>query len=124
VKERLHIGAALRVETSAVPASSVSPAAVDGLKVEPMLLAELNLGRHFALTAGYALTLMGEVAARPSAFQPLAAGQCASGTGATPANDLANPGCVARAQGLARPTAQGTYGRFVQDFSLSMTLRF
>ena len=33
--ERLRIGAGLRVETSALPASDVSPAAVDGLKVQP-----------------------------------------------------------------------------------------
>ena len=124
LKERLHVGAALRVETSAVNPQDVSPAAVDGLKVEPLALAELSLGRHISLAAGYGVTLMGTVNARPSRFDPQAAAACGATTGGKPAGDLANPGCVARGQGLARPTAEGSYHRFVQDFGLSMTARF
>ncbi|HXI59288.1 MAG TPA: outer membrane protein transport protein [Polyangia bacterium] len=124
LKERLHIGAVLRVETSAVDPSDVSPAAVDGLKFEPILLAEVNLGKHFSVGAGYGVTVMRDVNASPSRFDPQAAAACMTTTGGKPAGDLANPGCIARNQGLARPTAEGTYGRFVQDFGLSMTARF
>ena len=125
LKETLHIGAAFRVETSAVDASDVSPAAVDGLKFEPIVLAEVRLGRHVSLGAGYAVTFMGAVDAHPSRFDPQAAAACnTSVAGQPPAGDLANPGCIARAQGLARPTAEGTYRRFVQDFGLSMTVQY
>ena len=56
--ERLRIGGELRVETSAVDAADVNAAAVDGLKVEPVILAQLHLGRRFWLSAGYGLTIM------------------------------------------------------------------
>ncbi|HEY2899506.1 MAG TPA: outer membrane protein transport protein [Polyangia bacterium] len=124
LKERVHLGAVVRVETSAVPAQDVSPAAVDGLKVEPIVLAEVRLGRHLSLSAGYGVTLMGQVNASPSRFDPQAAAACATTTGGKPAGDIGNPGCVARDRGLARPTAEGTYTRFVQDFGLSVTSQF
>ncbi|HVR61823.1 MAG TPA: hypothetical protein VMU50_07970 [Polyangia bacterium] len=125
LRERLHVGAALRVETSAVDAADVSPAAVDGLKIEPSVMAEFKLGSHLALGAGYGVTFMGAVDASPSRFDPQAAAACAgSAPGQPPAGDLGNAGCVARAQGLARPTAEGTYHRFVQDFGLSVTALF
>ena len=38
--------------------------------------------------------------------------------------DLNLQSCMERQQGLARPTADGTYGRTEQDFSLSMNVRF
>ncbi len=125
LKETLHIGAALRVETSAVDPADLSPAAVDGLKFEPIVLAEVRLGAHVALSAGYGVTLMSAVTAHPSRFDPQAAAACGStSAGQPPAGDLANPGCAARDQGLARPTAEGTYRRFVQDFGLSVTAQF
>ena len=121
IRERLRLGAGLRFETSAVDPSAVNPAAVDGFKVEPMVLAELMLGRRFALTAGYGFSYMASVEASPSRFQPEAAATCA---GDAVRGDLANPACQARAAGLARPTAAGTYARTVHDFGLSMVARF
>ena len=48
-RERVRLGAQLRVETSAVDASAVNAAAVDGLTVEPMALVEGRLSRHLWL---------------------------------------------------------------------------
>ena len=117
VRERLRLGAQLRVETSAVDASAVNAADVDGLKVEPMLLAEARLARHLWLSAGYGLTLMQAVTANPSAFDPMADTTCVEAGNALDQ-------CVARDAGLGRPTAAGTYTRVVQDLGLTMTAKF
>jgi hypothetical protein len=116
--ERVRLGAQLRVETSAVDPSAVNAAAVDGLAVEPMLLAEVRFGRHLWLSAGYGLTLMGEVTVNPGVFDPTAATACAGNN----RNDLDT--CAARNAGQARPTAAGTYTRVVQDLGLTMTAKF
>jgi long-subunit fatty acid transport protein len=116
-RERVRLGAQLRFETSAVDPSAVNAAAVDGLKVEPMALVEARVARHLWLSAGYGLTLMSQVNANPSAFDPLAATACADAGNALDA-------CVARNAGQARPTAAGTYTRVVQDFGLTMTAKF
>jgi long-subunit fatty acid transport protein len=119
IKERLRVGAALRVETSAVGAADVNPAAVDGLKFEPIVLAELRVSKHFSVSAGYGFTYMPGVTVTASSFDPNAAAACSAA-----GNDLANPACVARLQGRARPSADGSYARTVHDFGAAMTARF
>jgi hypothetical protein len=116
-RERVRLGAELRVETSAVDSSAVNAAAVDGLKVEPLGLVEARLFKHLWLAAGYGVTLMSAVTASPSAFNPLAATACIDAGGALDA-------CAARNAGLARPTAAGTYTRLTQDFGLTVTAKF
>lgn len=117
--ERLRIGAELRMETSAVDAADVNAAAVDALKLEPVLLAGLRLGRRLWLTAGYGLTIMPAVTVSHSAFEPTAARDCADDYG-----NLNNDACRARASGTARPTANGTYSAFWQDFGLTLNMKF
>jgi hypothetical protein len=117
--ERIRIGGELRVETSAVDAADVNAAAVDGLKVEPIILAQLHVGRRFWLSAGYGLTIMPGVTVTRSAFDPTQATDCAASNG-----DLADPGCKGRAAGTARPTAAGTYTAFTQDFGLTLNMKF
>jgi hypothetical protein len=117
--ERVRIGGELRVETGAVDSSAVNAAAVDGLKLEPIALAELRLGRHFWLAAGYGLTIMPGVTVNDSAFKPTDATQCADAAG-----DLSNPACQSRLAGTARPTAAGTYTAFAQDFGLTLNMKF
>ena len=116
-RERVRLGAQLRVETSAVDPSAVNAAAVDGLKIEPMALVEARLWRHLWLSAGYGLTLMSQVNANSSVFDPMAATTCADAGNALDK-------CVQRDAGQARPTAAGTYTRVVQDFGLTMTAKF
>ena len=62
---------------------------------------------------------MPDVTAHPSDFKPDAAAACKAA-----GDDLTATSCMERQQGLARPTADGTYSRTVQDFSLAMTARF
>ncbi len=119
IRERLRLGAAMRFETSAVSPSDVNPAAVDGFKIQPMVMAELRVTRGLSLIGGYGFTYMPDVTAHPSSFKPGAAKTCADHR-----NDLNEPSCMERQQGLARPTADGTYGRTEQDFSLAMNVRF
>jgi long-subunit fatty acid transport protein len=119
IRERLRLGAALRLETSAISPSDVNPGAVDGNKIEPMVMAELRVSRAFSISAGYGFSYMFPVTAHPSAFDPDAAAACtASG------DDLNNPACVKRQDGRARPTADGRYLRTTHDFSAAMTARF
>jgi len=119
-RERLRIGAELRVENGAVDSSAVNAAAVDGWQVEPVILAELRLGRRFWLGAGYGLTIMPSVTVNNSIFDPNAAAACKGDN-----YDLANPdnACQKRANGTARPSANGTYTSLVQDFGLTFTFR-
>ncbi len=43
IRERCASARELRFETSAVDASAVNPAAVDGFKIQPMVMAELRV---------------------------------------------------------------------------------
>ncbi len=119
-RERLRIGAELRVENGAVDSSAVNAAAVDGWQLEPVILAELRLSRRFWLGAGYGLTIMPNVTVTNSIFDSTAAAACKADS-----YDLANPdnACQKRTNGTARPSADGTYTSLVQDFGLTMTFR-
>jgi long-subunit fatty acid transport protein len=119
LRERVRLGAQLRVETSAVDASAVNAAAVDGLTVQPMALAEARVVKHLWLAAGYGIAFMGEVTPNPSVFNPQDAVKCEQAGG-----DLGTAACIARNAGQARPSAAGTYTRVVQDFGLTMTAKF
>ena len=117
--ERIRVGGMLRLETSAVDANAVNPAAVDAFKIEPVVLAEVRLGRHLWLGGGYGLTIMPAVTVTDSAFNPGLATVCADSGG-----DLALPACRARMAGQARPSANGHYTQMVQDLGLTVTARF
>ncbi|HEX3903646.1 MAG TPA: outer membrane protein transport protein [Polyangia bacterium] len=117
-RERLRVGGELRIANGAVDSNAVNASAVDGFQIEPVLLAELRLSRRFWLGAGYGLTIMPSVTVTNSIFDPTAASACASANG-----DLDNQSCQKRANGTARPTADGTYTSFVQDFGLTFTVR-
>jgi long-subunit fatty acid transport protein len=115
-RERLRIGAELRLETSAVDSNAVNASAVDAFQVEPVVLAELRLSRRFWLGAGYGITIMPSVTVENSIFEPMQATTCADNN-----NDLTK--CQARNNGTARPTANGTYTNLTQDFGLTFTAR-
>ncbi len=116
---RLRLGLALRAETSAVPRRSVNPAAIDGFKLQPIGLAELRAATWLVLTAGYGVTLMPRVNVTESRFDPSLAAACEA-TG----DDLRSPACQARNQGLARPSANGSYRRTTHEMGFSMTAEF
>jgi long-subunit fatty acid transport protein len=116
-RERVRLGAMLRIETSAVDSSAVNAAAVDGLKLNPVALLEIRVARHLWLAGGYGVTLMSEVTADPGVFDPKAATACIDA-----GNDL--DACKARNAGYARPTAAGTYSRVVHDLSLAFSAKF
>jgi long-subunit fatty acid transport protein len=107
-RERLRIGAELRIENGAVDSNAVNAAAVDAFQVEPVILAELRLSRRF----------WPSVTVTDSIFKPGQATDCAMAN-----NDLMNPACQARNAGQARPTANGTYTNLTQDFGLTFTAR-
>ena len=115
-RERLRIGAELRVENGAVDSNAVNASAVDGFQIEPVILAELRLSRRFWLGAGYGITIMPDVTVTNSVFQPEQAISCAKSNG-----DLM--ACQGRNNGTARPSANGTYTNLTQDFGLTFTFR-
>ena len=116
--ERIRVGAGVRLETSALPAAEVSPAAIDGLKVQPTVMVLFRPVKHLSVGAGYGFTYMFDVSGG-SAFDPTAASTCEQKAG-----DLDVPACQTRLAGLARPTATGTYGSHRHDVSLSVTTQF
>jgi len=116
--EHVRLSGSLRGETSAVDANQVSPAAVDGFKIEPAVAAQVRLGSALVLSAGYAFTFMPAVTNNASVFDPSAAVTCAAAGG-----DLDNAACEQRRLGLARPTAAGRYTLTTQGFSFSIGAR-
>ncbi len=118
-REQIRIGAAMRVETSAVPTEAVNPAAVDALKLQPMALIEIRIWRRIWLSGGYGITFMPSVNVTDSVFKPEYASGCFDSGG-----DLATEACQARLAGRARPTANGRYTATRQDFGITLTARF
>jgi hypothetical protein len=118
-RERVRLGGQLRLETSAVDPSAVNAAAVDGFKVEPVALVAVRLFGRFWLDAGYGVTLMSAVNVDNSAFDPAAATACA-----TKGGNLELEACQLRLAGRARPSANGNYTRFSQDFGFAITAKF
>jgi long-subunit fatty acid transport protein len=116
--ERVLVSATLRGETSALAPEEVSPAGVDGWKLEPALAVRVRIVGGLALSAGYAFTFMPSVTNDASVFDPGAAVTCAAAGG-----DLGNPACEQRRLGLARPTAAGTYSLSTHAFSFSLAAR-
>jgi long-subunit fatty acid transport protein len=117
--KQFRVGGTLRLETSAVPASHVNAAAIDGLKLEPSLAVDMRIWRQIRLSAGYAFTWMFPVTTGASVFDPTAASTCASAGG-----DLNTPACQARMNGQARPSAAGTYHLWRQTLSVLTTIAF
>jgi long-subunit fatty acid transport protein len=119
VTQRLHMGAGMRFETAALGASAISPAAVDGPKLEPTAMASFRVVKHLSIGAGYGFTWMLPVSTGGSIFDPSAATACAAS-----GRDITSAACSAVNSGRARPSADGTYHRYSHDFSLSMTAQF
>jgi long-chain fatty acid transport protein len=117
--KQFRIGGTLRLETSAVPASHVNAAAIDGLKLEPSLAVDMRIWRQIRMSAGYAFTWMFPVDTGTSVFDPTAASACASAGG-----DLSTPACQARMNGQARSSAAGTYHLWRQTLSVLTTIGF
>jgi long-subunit fatty acid transport protein len=115
---RWRLSGTIRGETSAVSAEDVSAASVDGLKLEPMIAAEVKAG-FFRLSAAYSFLIIPEVRVDRSRFDPGAALAC-SATG----NDLTTPGCQLRSLGAARSTTVGRYGLQQHALYLATTLSF
>jgi long-subunit fatty acid transport protein len=117
--ERVRIGGMLRLETSAVDNAAVNPAAIDALKVQPLVLAQVRLGNRFWLGAGYGLTIMPSVTVNHSAFDPQLAIDCVRAGG-----NLDDESCRARQAGRARPSANGTYTALTHDLGLTFAAKF
>ncbi len=114
----VRLGAGLRVATAAVPASHVSPAAMDGLTVEPALMAQVRFG-WLTLSTGYALALVVPVDVESSVFDPSAATGCVDAK-----FDLRSPACEVDRKGAGRPSAAGHYSQITHAFSLTASARF
>jgi hypothetical protein len=118
VNERLRLGAGFRFEGSALGAGDISPAAVDGRKVQPTAMISFRPVKFLWLGAGYGFTYMFPVTA-DGRFQPGAAAACAENGG-----DLQNPSCVQLREGYARPSAAGRYTSVRHDITLSLSAQF
>ena len=117
--KNFRVGGTMRLETSAVPASHVNAAAIDGLKIEPSLAVEVKVWRKIRVSAGYAFTWMFPVSTGTSVFDPTADSACTQAGG-----DLNSPACQARLNGQARPSAAGDYRLWRQTLSVLTTFGF
>jgi long-chain fatty acid transport protein len=115
--KEFRASATFRMETSAVPASHVNAAAIDGTKLEPSVAAEMHIWRQIRLGASYAFRWMLPVDTGTSVFDPTAAAACNDARG-----DLATPACRARMNGQARPSAAGTYHMWQQTLTVYTTV--
>jgi hypothetical protein len=109
----------MRIESSALPSNAVSPAAVDGVKIQPTVMLLVRPTKHVSITAGYGFTYMFDLTTTSSVFDPGAANLCDQSGGA-----LTSSACLTRLAGKARPTSAGTYGNIRHDLSLSVTTQF
>jgi long-chain fatty acid transport protein len=116
--QRWRLSATMRGETTAVSTENLSAASVDGLKVEPMIAAEVTAG-FFRLSAAYSFLLIPEVRADPSRFDPGAALECS-----TTGNDLTTAGCQLRSMGAARSTTVGRYSLQQHALFVATTFNF
>jgi hypothetical protein len=112
---RLLLQGASMVETAAVPAPAVSPAAVDNVKVDSFVAARVLLGRGFSLHAGYGLVVMPPREIQSSLFSP---GDVVSCVEARYNIDLPDCRRVAGGQGL--PPTAGRYALAVHRFGLGL----
>jgi hypothetical protein len=119
ITKRLHLGVGLRFETGALAPSAVSPASVDGNQLEPTAMLTFQPLKHLSIGAGYGFTYLLPVTTTGSIFDPGFATRCASS-----GHDLGSADGAAATRGRARPSADGTYGRMTQTFSLSVTTQF
>jgi long-chain fatty acid transport protein len=111
--KQFRASATMRIETSAIPASHLNAAAIDGTKLEPSIAAETHLWRQIRLGASYAFMWMLPVDTGSSVFDPTAASTCNAAGG-----DLSTPACRARMNGQARPSAAGTYHMWQQTLTV------
>jgi len=118
-RERIRLGGMLRLETSAVDPNAVTPAAVDGFKIEPVVLIEFRLLKQIWLGGGYGITFMRAVDVTDSLFQPKQQTDCVDS-----GNNLSTDACKAQLAGRARPTAAGHYSMSGQDFGMTVTFKF
>jgi long-subunit fatty acid transport protein len=126
-RERIRVGAMLRLETSAVDSAAVNAAAVDGFKIQPVALIEVRILRQLWLGGGYGITFMPTVEVTDSVFKPELARMCVNQPTDNPpgaGGSLADPACQQGLAGQPRPTAVGRYTARTQDFGVTLTLKF
>ena len=116
--KRARVGAGLRMASSAVPRSQVTPIAVDGFTIEPHIMGEFTF-QGFTFQAGYAFAFVPDRTVTNSAFDTSNAAACKD-TG----YDLSSPVCSPYSQGRQRPSANGRYSHFSHSLSLSLVARF
>lgn len=119
VNQRLRVGAGLRFEGSALAKGDISPAAVDGRKLQPTAMILFRPVKFLWVGAGYGFTYMFPVTSSGGPFDEGAAAGCAAAGG-----DLNAANCVQLRQGLARPMADGRYTSVRHDFTLSLSAQF
>jgi long-subunit fatty acid transport protein len=126
-RERIRVGAMLRLETSAVDTAAVNAAAVDGFKIQPVALIEVRILRQLWLGGGYGITFMPTVDVSNSVFNPDLVPACVNQPTDMPrgaGGSLTDMACKQRLNGQARPTANGRYTARTQDFGVTLTLKF
>ncbi|MBI4511456.1 MAG: hypothetical protein HY698_17620 [Deltaproteobacteria bacterium] len=113
--EWIQLAAKLRLETSAVDTSLVTPAQMDAPKVELALGGRVKISPRTKLTVGYSLAVLADQDVSRSAFQPSAWDTCASS-----GFDLDS--CASVREGRALPTAAGTYSRMTHSLHAAIGL--
>jgi long-subunit fatty acid transport protein len=112
----LGLEVASMFESSAVPNEALSPAAVDGAKVDSLLALRWRPHRRITLRAGYGLVLMPAVQVASSAFAPSEMVSCVDGH-----YDVDLPECRRALAGRGMASAAGRYQLTTHRFGLSFS---
>lgn len=113
VSRSLRLGARLRADTGTARSSALSPIQVDGPSAAIATGAELRVADALAVTARYEFGWHAPRTADPSAYDPIAALDCADAGYSVEA-------CEAAREGRALSTAAGRYQRIRHAASLSL----
>jgi len=116
VRDNLELQSAMMVETSAVPAESVTPVTVDSTKLDLLLAMAWHVGRYVTLRAGYSLAWMPRVNQAISTFSPSAMVNCVDARFDVDVRD-----CKAASEGRGLPTTAGTYSLLSHHLGTSVT---
>jgi len=114
----IQVGTGLRLTSGAVPTNNVTPAAFDGLTLEPSLMASHRLA-WVTLSVGYGLSIIPRFSVSNSAFSPAFERDCVDS-----GRNLSTVACGRARAGLGLPSAAGRYSRLAHLFSFSATAHF
>jgi long-subunit fatty acid transport protein len=121
VHENVFIEGGAMIESSAVPRTAVTAAAIDNIKFEGLVAMRWQIDARFSLGLGYVVTIMPPLHVGPNEteFAPSLLVNCADSH-----FDVNNDNCRRASDGRGLASAAGTYTLFTHRWGLSLSAGF